>query len=69
MAADYILTSGTDREHRGRAGSGIDFQNSRLRSAGCSVTTLNEYPARKRSLRRGVVVKVALMLPAGIVTL
>ena len=52
MAADYILTGGTDREHRGRARSGIDFQDSRLQSAGCSVTTLNEEPAWKRSLRR-----------------
>jgi len=53
MAADYILTGGTDCQDRGRAGSGIDLKNSRLQTARCSVTTLNEYPALKRRLRRG----------------
>src|SRR4029077_20145294 len=53
MAADYILTGGADRKQRGRAGSRIDLKNSPLQTAPCPVTTLNEYPARKRRLRRG----------------
>jgi len=53
MTADYILTGGTDCQDRGRAGSGIDLENSRLQTARCSVTTLNENPTRKRGLRCG----------------